>query len=95
MRSADWRDIRDMNFLLGSLFLVVGVALYIHERAGWSGTVAPYRPLGILLLVAATVLLVVGFVSAARAKEEEKLEVGHVVSKPKVEGKKILLLILL
>jgi len=74
MRSADWKIIGSFGTILGVLLLIGGLFAYFYEEQRWIFVVAPYRDVAAPLVIAGVVLLVVGYVSNVRAREEMKIE---------------------
>jgi len=74
VRSADWKLIGSFGTILGVLLLIGGLFAYFYEEQRWIFVVAPYRDMAAPLVIAGIVLLVVGYVSNARAREEKLRE---------------------
>jgi len=74
MRSADWKVIGSLGIILGILLLLGGLFAYFYTEIRWFFVIAPYRDMAAPLIIVGVILLVVGFVSNARAQEEQKIE---------------------
>ena len=75
MRSSDWKMISTFGYVLGMLSLGGVILAIVYSERNWIGlTVYPYHNYIIHLLTAGIVLLVIGYVTEQRAKEDIQLE---------------------
>jgi len=76
MRYLVWRMITSLGYLLGALFILLGLYVYLYYETNWIGQIGlafyPYRNYALPLLIGGIALLIVGYVTEQRERNRIK-----------------------